>query len=36
MAGLIDPTVTGSYPVILSDSLRGGPRDEIFTGVRCT
>ncbi|KAJ4147618.1 hypothetical protein LMH87_002130 [Akanthomyces muscarius] len=34
MAGLIDPTVTGRYPVILGDSLTGEGSNEIFTGVR--
>lgn len=36
MAGLIDPTVAGKYPVILGDSLTGAGSNEIFTGVRCT
>lgn len=36
MEDLIDPTVVGEYPVILSDSLLSGSRDDIFTGIRCT
>lgn len=36
MAGLIDPTVTGKYPVVLGDNLLGKTSNEIFTGVRCT
>lgn len=35
MAGLIDPTVVGNYPVILGDSLLGKGSNEIFTSVRC-
>ena len=35
MARLIDPTVTGNYPVILGDGLLGKTSNEIFTGVRC-
>ena len=35
MAGLIDPTQTGNYPVILSDRLLNKETNEIFTGVRC-
>lgn len=35
MAGLVDPTVTGNYPVILGDGLLGKTSHEIFTGVRC-
>ncbi|KAG9258660.1 RNA polymerase II transcription elongation factor-domain-containing protein [Emericellopsis atlantica] len=34
MAGLIDPTKTGNYPVVLSDRLLGKEHNEIFTGVR--
>ncbi|KPM45055.1 hypothetical protein AK830_g1478 [Neonectria ditissima] len=34
LAGLIDPTKTGNYPVILGDSLLGKPPNEIFTGIR--
>jgi hypothetical protein len=34
MADLVDPTVASKYPVILSDSLLNGSRDDIFTGVR--
>ncbi|PHH54223.1 hypothetical protein CFIMG_003190RA [Ceratocystis fimbriata CBS 114723] len=33
-ANLIDPTVAGNYPVILSDALMGTTAKEIFTGVR--
>lgn len=35
-ANLIDPTLTGDYPVILSDALMGTTAKEIFTGLRCT
>ncbi|KAJ6444094.1 ELL-associated factor [Purpureocillium lavendulum] len=35
MAGLIDPTVAGKYPVILGDGLLGKASNEIFTGIRC-
>jgi hypothetical protein len=35
MADLIDPTVTGKYPVVLGDSLLGRTSNEIFTGIRC-
>ena len=35
-AGLIDPTKTGNYPVILGDGLLGKTSNEIFTGIRCT
>lgn len=35
MAGLIDPTVAGKYPVILGDGLLGKTSNEIFTGIRC-
>ncbi|KAH7158049.1 RNA polymerase II transcription elongation factor-domain-containing protein [Dactylonectria estremocensis] len=35
LAGLIDPTKTGKYPVILGDSLLvGKDANEIFTGIR--
>ncbi|KAJ6787660.1 hypothetical protein PWT90_09711 [Aphanocladium album] len=34
MADLIDPTVTGKYPVVLGDSLLGKTSNEIFTGIR--
>ncbi|KAF5138275.1 hypothetical protein E5D57_002061 [Metarhizium anisopliae] len=34
MAGLIDPTVAGKYPVILGDGLLGKTSNEIFTGIR--
>ncbi|KAH6888127.1 RNA polymerase II transcription elongation factor-domain-containing protein [Thelonectria olida] len=34
MAGLIDPTKTGKYPVILGDSLRGKTVNEVFTAIR--
>ncbi|KAF4465117.1 ell-associated factor [Fusarium albosuccineum] len=33
-AGLIDPTKTGNYPVILGDALQGKTSNEIFTGIR--
>lgn len=36
MAGLIDPTLAGKYPVILGDGLLGRTSDGIFTGIRCT
>lgn len=36
MTALIDPTVTGKYPVILGDGLLGKTSNEIFTGIRCT
>ncbi|EXF76756.1 ELL-associated factor [Colletotrichum fioriniae PJ7] len=32
--GLIDPTKTGKYPVILSDTLLGRTQKEVFTSVR--
>ncbi|KHN98751.1 Transcription elognation factor Eaf [Metarhizium album ARSEF 1941] len=35
MAGLIDPTVAGKYPVILGDGLLGKTSNDIFTGIRC-
>ncbi|KAG5930800.1 hypothetical protein E4U53_002116 [Claviceps sorghi] len=34
MAGLIDPTVAGKYPVILGDGLLDRTSDGIFTGIR--
>lgn len=34
MAGLVDPTVTGNYPVILGDGLLGKTSNDIFTGIR--
>ncbi|KAH8169779.1 RNA polymerase II transcription elongation factor domain-containing protein [Sarocladium implicatum] len=34
MAGLVDPTVTGNYPIILGDGLLGKPSNDIFTGIR--
>lgn len=34
-AGIVDPTKTGKYPVILSDALLGKSAKEIYTGVRC-
>lgn len=34
--GLIDPTKTGNYPIILGDALLGKAQNEIFTGIRCT
>ncbi|KAK7426827.1 hypothetical protein QQZ08_006728 [Neonectria magnoliae] len=34
LAGLIDPTKTGNYPVILGDSLMGKPPNEVFTSIR--
>ncbi|KAH7304952.1 RNA polymerase II transcription elongation factor-domain-containing protein [Stachybotrys elegans] len=34
MAGLIDPTLTGKYPVILGDGLLGRTSNEIFTGIK--
>lgn len=34
--GLIDPTKTGKYPVILSDTLLGRTQKDVFTAVRCT
>ncbi|OAA40184.1 ELL-associated factor [Beauveria brongniartii RCEF 3172] len=34
MAALIDPTVTGKYPVILGDTLTNDDPNEVFTGVR--
>lgn len=33
-SGLIDPTKTGNYPVILGDALLGKASDGIFTGIR--
>ncbi|KAM0439601.1 hypothetical protein ACHAPT_000693 [Fusarium lateritium] len=33
-SGLIDPTKTGNYPVILGDALLGKASNEIFTGIR--
>ncbi|KAM5346858.1 hypothetical protein ACJ41O_009863 [Fusarium nematophilum] len=33
-AGLIDPTKTGNYPVILGDALLGKTSNEIFTGIQ--
>ncbi|KAK2673529.1 hypothetical protein RAB80_011072 [Fusarium oxysporum f. sp. vasinfectum] len=33
-AGLIDPTKTGNYPVILGDALLGKTSNEIFTGIK--
>lgn len=33
--GLIDPTKTGKYPVILSDTLLGRTQKDVFTAVRC-
>lgn len=35
MAGLVDPTVTGNYPVILGDGLLGKTSNDIFTGIKC-
>ncbi len=35
MAGLIDPTAAGKYPVILGDGLLGKTSNDIFTGIRC-
>ncbi|KAF9879422.1 ell-associated factor [Colletotrichum karsti] len=32
--GLIDPTKTGKYPVILSDTLLGRTQKDVFTAVR--
>ncbi|KAF4339963.1 ell-associated factor [Fusarium beomiforme] len=32
--GLIDPTKTGNYPVILGDALLGNTSNEIFTGIK--
>lgn len=34
--GLVDPTRTGKYPVLLSDTLLGRTQKDVFTGVRCT
>ncbi|UNI24339.1 hypothetical protein JDV02_010093 [Purpureocillium takamizusanense] len=34
MAGLIDPTVAGKYPVILGEGLLGKTSNDIFTGIR--
>ncbi|KAI1397685.1 RNA polymerase II transcription elongation factor-domain-containing protein [Hypoxylon fuscum] len=34
MAGIVDPTKAGKYPVVLSDALLGKDPKEIFTGVR--
>ncbi|POR34173.1 Uncharacterized protein TPAR_05622 [Tolypocladium paradoxum] len=34
MAGLIDPTVAGKYPVILGEGILGKTSNEIFTGIR--
>ncbi|KAF7552083.1 hypothetical protein G7046_g7525 [Stylonectria norvegica] len=34
LAGLIDPTKMGNYPVILGDGLLGKTSNEIFTGIR--
>ncbi|KAK0387926.1 hypothetical protein NLU13_4171 [Sarocladium strictum] len=34
MAGLVDPTVTGNYPVILGDGLLGKTSNDIFTGIK--
>lgn len=33
-SGLIDPTKTGNYPVILGDALLGKTPNEIFTGIK--
>ncbi|CAF3464254.1 hypothetical protein SNK03_004947 [Fusarium graminearum] len=33
-SGLIDPTKTGNYPVILGDALLGKTSNEIFTGIQ--
>ncbi|KAH7185594.1 RNA polymerase II transcription elongation factor-domain-containing protein [Fusarium flagelliforme] len=33
-SGLIDPTKTGNYPVILGDALLGKTSNEIFTGIK--
>lgn len=35
MAGLMDPTVAGKYPVILGEGLLGKTSNDIFTGIRC-
>lgn len=35
MAGVVDPTVNGNYPIILGDGLLGKPSNDIFTGIRC-
>ncbi|KAH6697539.1 ELL-associated factor [Plectosphaerella plurivora] len=32
--GLVDPTKTGKYPVLLSDTLLGRTQKDVFTGVR--
>ncbi|ROT34757.1 hypothetical protein SODALDRAFT_321414 [Sodiomyces alkalinus F11] len=32
--GIIDPTKTGQYPVILSDTLLGGTQTDVFTAVQ--
>ncbi|ORY67303.1 RNA polymerase II transcription elongation factor-domain-containing protein, partial [Pseudomassariella vexata] len=34
LAGMIDPTKYGKYPVILSDALLGKKSKEVYTGVR--
>lgn len=33
--GLIDPTKTGKYPVLLSKALLEGTETDVFTGMRC-
>lgn len=33
--GLVDPTKTGKYPVLLSDTLLGRTQKDVFTSVRC-
>jgi hypothetical protein len=35
VAGIVDPTKTGKYPVVLSDALMGKSSKEIYTGVKC-
>ena len=34
-AEMIDPTVPGQYPVVLSDALLGKASKDVFTGIRC-
>ncbi|KFA49707.1 hypothetical protein S40293_01400 [Stachybotrys chartarum IBT 40293] len=34
MAGLIDPTVTGKYPVVLGEGLLSTTSNDIFTGIK--
>lgn len=37
VAGIVDPTKPGEYPIVLSDALLGGRASskETFTGITC-